>query len=416
MSPRKTFDEPARNPATGDPLAGTPYRTVSRIGEGGMGEVYLAEHTGLGQMVVVKVLLEEMAADPEMVDRVRLEREALVALRHPNLVLVSDSGCTPNGRPFMVMERLVGCTLQEEIVRRGSLPLPEGLEIVRGVLAGLGAAHAIGLVHRDVKPANIFLHRVGNGPRVPKLLDFGMAKVVAQSLGGPHPLAVPTMAGSAVGTPSHMAPEQALGRRVDARTDLYAVALVLYRLIAGRGPFDDRSEDARIAAAHVHHKPLPPSHFSEQLIPPELDMVVLKGLRKDPDKRYQSATEMSHALLGLEFAFREPAGWLATTAFDGSEFAAGKPPSQVRMPRAPRPQDQAQAVPAESAQAQPVVAPASAEGDSPTSELSASIQTGRGVAAGRAEHLLFAAGLILTATLGAGVVAWLATAAAGGGP
>ena len=315
MCPQNVAPEPS-SPLP-DPLAGTRYRTRSRIDEGGMGAVYLAEHTELGHVVVIKLLHERIAHDDGMIDRVRLEAQTLASLEHPNLVTVTDAGYTPDGRPFIAMEKLVGRTLHEELHRRGKFPLAQAIDIARAILSALAAAHEKGVVHRDVKPGNIFLH-VEEGQCIPKLLDFGIAKVVREVTGGPRPLAVPTRKGGVVGTPAYMAPEQALGKAVDVRADIYALALVLYKTITGRGPFAHRKGDG-VLAAHVRDDPEPPSRFSRDPVPPELDAVVMKALSKDPAERFQTAKEMLAALGSIGQAFRKPTGWLATTAYDDSE-------------------------------------------------------------------------------------------------
>jgi serine/threonine protein kinase len=381
MPPPSTAHVPGS--LTPDPLAGTRYSARSLIDEGGMGAVYLAEHTELGHQVVIKLLHARVAQDRDMIDRVRLEAQTLAGLKHPHLVLVTDAGYTPDGRPFMAMEKLVGCTLQEELVKRGALPLGEAIDIVRAVLQGLAAAHAKGVVHRDVKPGNVFLH-VHQGRRIPKLLDFGIAKVVREVAGGPRPIAVPTREGGVVGTPAYMAPEQALGRAVDVRSDIYAVALVLYKAITGRGPFDHRKSDGTLLAAHVRETPEPPSRFSQEPVPPELEAVVMKGLSKDPAQRFQTAEEMIAALDSIGQAFRKPTGWLATTAFrDGEPDAAPLPtPTGVPERTEPIPDD---------------------GGESPGPEPVPSPTRTR-----RFERVLFAIVVLLSAGMGAGVIAWIA--------
>jgi len=217
------------------------------------------------------------------------------------------------------------------------------------------------------------------------LLDFGIAKVVREVAGGPRPLAVPTREGGVVGTPAYMAPEQALGKVVDVRADIYAVALVLYKSITGRGPFDHRKDDGGVLAAHVRDVPDPPSRFIQEPVPPELEAVVMKGLSKDPAQRFQTAEEMIAALDGIGQAFRKRAGWLATTAFDDGE--PDPVPSLAPNSRLTR--------------TEPI--PAAAEEALPTPPPDPSSARTR-----RFETILFAGVVLLSTVMGAGLIAWLA--------
>jgi serine/threonine-protein kinase len=263
-----------------------------------MGEVVEAEHIGLAKRVVVKLLHPELAEDPKLVDRMRSEARTLARLANPHIVTVSDLGQTPDGRTYLVMERLHGRTLRQELEARGLLPVEEAIRWVRQVLIALGAAHRHGVIHRDVKLDNIFLCEASEaGPQRAVLLDFGIAKIL-RSVGQASPVTphLPTEQGTLVGTPRFLAPEQARGQPVDGRTDLYALGLVLYTLIAGRGPFAHLRDPMDLLAAHVGEAPLPPSHFARQRISPELDGIILKTLAKRPDHRFQTAAELAAAL------------------------------------------------------------------------------------------------------------------------
>ncbi len=284
-----------------DPLAHTGYRTLGWLGQGGMSEVFVAEHAQLGLRVVVKLLHSALAGRADLVERMRIEGQSLALLSHPNIVQVIDAGHTVSGRPFLVMERLVGRTLGAELRARGALPREEALPIAQNVLAGLAAAHALGIVHRDIKVENIFLHERRDNTRIAKILDFGVAKIlegVRRTL--PEPLSVPTQCGLLVGTPGYLSPEQASGRPADERSDLYAVAVVLYKLLTGRGPFDEYGRGERLIRAHMSESPLPPSRYAKQPISAQLDSVVLKALHKDPAERFQTAVELSLALEAVE--------------------------------------------------------------------------------------------------------------------
>jgi eukaryotic-like serine/threonine-protein kinase len=294
-----------RSSASEDPLAGTGYRTLSWLGQGGMSEVFVAEHVELRSTVVVKLLRSALAERADLAERMRVEGQSLALLCHPNVVQVIDAGRTRSGRPFLVMERLVGRTLGAELRARGALPCGEALLIAQNVLAGLAAAHALGIVHRDIKVENIFLHQRHDGTRIAKILDFGIAKILEGAKGAiVEPLGAPTRYGSIVGTPGYLSPEQASGRPADARSDLYAVAVVLYKLITGRGPFDEYGRGDRLIEAHVKALPRPPSWYAKQRISAALDGVVLKALHKDPDRRFQTAAELAEAFEGVEAALR----------------------------------------------------------------------------------------------------------------
>lgn len=303
-----------------DALLGSRYRLLARLGRGGMGEVFEAEHVALKKRVVIKLLHARHGQKPQLLDRMRVEAQALALIRHPNLVEVTDFGHTADGRAYFVMERLFGRTLREELEARGALPVPEAITVARQLLAGLAAAHSAGLVHRDIKLENVFLCDPpgppfptldnGNGAdadadaearppsKTAKLLDFGLAKVVGagQPDRAPAPLAFPTDEGVMLGTPRFFSPEQALGRPVDARADLYSMGALLYAMLAGRAPFDHYTALYELAQAHAAEPPEPPSRFAPQPIPLELEGAILKALAKQPADRFQSAAELAIAL------------------------------------------------------------------------------------------------------------------------
>jgi eukaryotic-like serine/threonine-protein kinase len=286
----------------GDLLEGTAYRAVRKIGEGGMGEVLEAEHRALGHRVVVKVIREELAGRPEMRDRMRVEAQALARIRHPSLVMVTDAGHTRSRRPFVVMERLFGRSLREELYSRKVLPVGEAAEIGRQVLLGLCAAHGAGLVHRDIKPDNIFLCQSDDGRPCVKVLDFGVVKIVqaGRDPRTPEPLAAPTGENVTLGTPRYFSPEQARGARdLDARSDLYSVGLVLYGMVAGRGPFDQYRRLSELFHAHAVEAPLPPSAVAPQPVPEVLDRIVARALAKPREERFPDAQSFADALARL---------------------------------------------------------------------------------------------------------------------
>ncbi len=306
-----------------DPLGSTPFRALRQLGEGSMGVVYEAEHRLLRYRVVVKVLRAERATDPSMSDRLRLEAQAAASLRHnPHVVQVSDLGCLPDGTPYLVMEKLEGRDLRAEVADRGPLPIAEAVALARQVLAGLAAAHAIGIVHRDIKPANLFLCRSEGAMGVLKILDFGIAKVLetADRDRAPSPLTKPTQEGLALGTPHYLSPEQAQGRPVDGRSDIYAVGAVLYWLLAGRAPFQHRRGGFAVMGAHVTEQPAPPSAFATQAIPAALDAAILKALAKAPGERFETAEAFSLELARI--VERAPRPTAPTQPIDAGELRA----------------------------------------------------------------------------------------------
>ena len=293
-------------------LFGTPYRPTQRLGRGGMGEVIEAEHVGLGKAVVVKLLHRDLNARPHLVERLRVEAQALARLAHPNLVVVTDFGRTAEGRAFLVMERLHGRTFREELEARRALPPGEAIDYVAQALAGLEAAHGAGIVHRDVKLDNLFVCEPdAQGRRAVKVLDFGVAKVIGPGEGrAPAPSLYSTEEGVVVGTPRYLSPEQATGGPVDARADVYAAGLVLYALLAGRGPFAHVERLIDLLRAHAAEVPEPPSRHAPWPIPAALDRAVMKALEKEPDRRFQSAAAFAERLAAIreEFARRGTGG------------------------------------------------------------------------------------------------------------
>jgi serine/threonine-protein kinase len=289
-------------------LCGARYRILGRIATGGMAEVLEGDDTVLGRSVAIKVLkrpalthAEEPEAEAEAVgtahdaDRMRVEARALALVAHPNIIAVIDFGTTTDERPFIVTERLSGRSLDAELRERDFLPWSEAVNVVLGVLAGLEAVHAKGIVHRDIKPGNVFLCEGGHV----KLLDFGVAKILGEASAKHVAPAYRTKEGSMVGTPKYITPEQALGDAVDARTDLYAVGLLLYVLVAGRHAFEDGQDMAQVIEVMRNDGAPPPSERAPQPIPAELDRVVSKALAWHAPERFQSAAAFADALRGI---------------------------------------------------------------------------------------------------------------------
>jgi serine/threonine-protein kinase len=277
-----------------DPKLGTTvgdrYRLEERLGAGGMGVVYRGVEISQDRPVAVKFLHDSFAAIPDLVKRFQREVTAMSRLRHPNLVAIVDSGVAA-GVPYLVMDFHAGRALAD-VLERGALSPARALRITRQVLAGVGAAHERGVVHRDLKPDNILL--VGSGEHeCVKILDFGLAKMVQGSETGTTQL---TNTGLALGTPAYMSPEQARGTPTDHRADLYAVAVMLYQMLVGRKPFVSDSAMA-VMRMHMDDPPLPPRKAApDARISAALERVVLRGMEKDPAARFQGVAEFERAL------------------------------------------------------------------------------------------------------------------------
>ncbi|MFD3480056.1 protein kinase [Streptomyces sp. NPDC058695] len=259
------------------------YRLTHRLGRGGMAEVFAAEDVRLGRTVAVKLLRSDLAEDPVSKARFTREAQSVAGLNHHAVVAVYDSGEDTVGRsvvPYIVMEIVEGRTIRD-LLLNAEAPGPEqALIIVSGVLEALAYSHQHGIVHRDIKPANVIITNTG----AVKVMDFGIARALhgAQS--------TMTQTGMVMGTPQYLSPEQALGKAVDHRSDLYATGCLLYELLALRPPFTGETP-LSVVYQHVQDVPVPPSEVSD-VAPPELDGLVMRSLAKDPDDRFQTAEEM----------------------------------------------------------------------------------------------------------------------------
>jgi eukaryotic-like serine/threonine-protein kinase len=272
------------------------YRLLGAIGSGGMGVVYVAEHLLLGRRAAIKFLHPHVSGEPEMVERFFNEARAASAVKHPGIVEVYDFGYL-EGAAYLVMEYLDGESLLAHLRVEGTLRVDRAITIVRKVAAALTAAHDAGVVHRDLKPDNIFLVR--DAPDVAPeargrvcLLDFGVAKLLRSD--GSFSASA-TASGVLVGTPAYMSPEQCKGGgQIDGRSDLYSLGCVLYGMLAGRPPFVGEG-GGDVLAHHIFVVPEPPSAHSPG-VPPELDAIVMRLLEKDPARRFQSARELGRVL------------------------------------------------------------------------------------------------------------------------
>jgi serine/threonine-protein kinase len=274
---------------TSDPLLGSTlgerYRVVARIGAGGMGTVYRAEHVVLRKRVAVKVLRPELSVDADLVRRFQQEAIAASQIGQENIVDVTDFGRTPQGAVYFVMEELEGPTLAD-LVAAGPMPVDRAARILAQVCRALAAAHGRGIVHRDLKPDNVMVARRDDGSDFVKVLDFGIAKT---GLAGPRSRV--TRAGTIIGTPEYMAPEQGAAASVDHRADVYAFGVLAYELLTGRVPFHAESPVATVLE-HQTRPPVPPAQLRPEL-PARLDALVLKALSKRPDARQQSMAELA---------------------------------------------------------------------------------------------------------------------------
>jgi len=271
------------------------YRVLRKIGGGGMADVYLCEDLSLGRRVALKVLLQRFLDDPNFVERFRREAKAAAGLNQANLVSIYDWG-EVDGTYFIVMEYVEGETLKDLVRRQGRLGGSEAVRILLQLLAALEFAHRTGIVHRDVKPQNVMLDRHGNV----KVMDFGIARVGDSGM---------TEAGSILGTAQYLAPEQAKGQRVDERSDLYSVGIVLYEMLTGTVPFKGDSA-VTVALKHVNEMAAEPAQLVPGL-PYALNQIVLKAIAKDPDQRYQTAEQFARDLRSAQVG-----GPVAAAAFD----------------------------------------------------------------------------------------------------
>lgn len=276
----------------GDPLLGQsvgPYRLLSLLGEGGMGRVYLGEHPLIGRKAAVKVLAPAIATDAEAVSRFFTEARAVNDIRHPNIVEVTDFGCY-GGHHAIIMELLEGETLASRLARVRKLEPSAAVRIVKQCTSALAAAHERGLVHRDIKPENVFLREHPDYPDFVKLLDFGIAKLLAPEA----PIGHRTKTGSVLGTPTYMSPEQCLGEVIDVRSDIYSLGIVMYEMLTGRVPFEADTL-GRLIVCHVSEPPVPPIIVNPAMSR-ALNDVVLRAMQKRPQDRFQNVREFREAL------------------------------------------------------------------------------------------------------------------------
>jgi eukaryotic-like serine/threonine-protein kinase len=330
---------------TGRALAGGRYQLRDLLGEGGMASVHLAYDSVLDRQVAVKTLHTDLGREQAFRERFRREAQAVAKLTHTNIVSVFDTGeddLAGMATPYIVMEyvegRPLGSVLDDDIRQQGAMPADRALKITADVLAALEISHEMGLVHRDIKPGNVMVTKRG----VVKVMDFGIARAMQSGVTSM------TQTGMVVGTPQYLSPEQALGRGVDARSDLYSVGIMLFQLVTGRLPFDADSPLA-IAYAHVQEEPVAPSSVNRSL-PPAVDALIARALKKNPNERFPTAEAMRDECLRVAASLQtavpnivpgartSSGAGVASAVFPPVDQSAAAPPAgSVQTPYQPAP-------------------------------------------------------------------------------
>jgi serine/threonine-protein kinase len=281
------------------------YRVEQMIGEGGMGKVYKATQLALDKPVVLKVLRQALLGDERTVARFQREAKAASRLNHPNSISVLDFGQADDGAMYIAMEYVQGKDLHQILSREWPLPEARVMRIMSQVLSALADAHSVGVIHRDLKPENIMVSQGRSEPDFVKVLDFGIAKIVDGSEDEGPAL---TRAGFVCGTPEYMSPEQARGAKLDHRSDLYAVGVILYQLVTGMLPFDSDSA-VGFATKHLTEIPPPPTkRRPDARVSPAMERLIMKALSKNPDERPQTAEQFRAELLAIEKERRAAVG------------------------------------------------------------------------------------------------------------
>ncbi|MFE5759867.1 protein kinase [Streptomyces massasporeus] len=334
----------AQGQYTGRALANNRYQLRDLLGQGGMASVHLAYDSVLDRQVAIKTLHTDLGREQAFRERFRREAQSVAKLTHTNIVSVFDTGeDTLDGMttPYIVMEyvegRPLGSVLDEDVRQQGAMPADKALKITADVLAALEISHEMGLVHRDIKPGNVMMTKRA----VVKVMDFGIARAMQSGVTSM------TQTGMVVGTPQYLSPEQALGRGVDARSDLYSVGIMLFQLVTGRLPFEADSPLA-IAYAHVQEEPPVPSSINRSL-PPAVDALIARALKKNPNERFPSAEAMRDECLRVAASFnaappsivpgtQAPSGaGVGSAVFPPVDQATPTPSGPVQTPYQPTP-------------------------------------------------------------------------------
>ncbi len=305
---------PASSNLIGSVLSGR-YRLEAKIGSGGMSTVYLARDETLDRQVAVKLMHREMSEQPEQFERFNMEARAVAKLSHPNVVTVIDAG-EDEGRPYIVFEYVEGETLKQRISRVGALDVQEAIAYSIEIARGLSVAHERNLVHRDVKPQNILIDRTGRA----KLTDFGISRQLEQD--------GMTATGRVLGTTDYVAPEQAMGHRVDPRSDVYSLGVVLYEMLTGDVPFEAESQ-VGVAMKHVNEL-LPDVQIRRPEVSATVALVVERATSKEPGERYQSVGEM---IDDLQTALEVEASRAGSTTGEATSILDAVPPAKRKLSR-----------------------------------------------------------------------------------
>ncbi len=313
---------PVNDSLIGATVDGGRYEIVKLIGEGGMGRVFQARQVSMNRMVALKILRAQLAGDEQLLARFQQEALSVSRLRHPNTITIFDYGRTEDGFLFMAMELLGGRSLYSMLREDGPLPLSRTLHMMDQVAGAVAEAHQLGIVHRDLKPENIQIEKVGNDPDFAKVLDFGIAKIMhgeADEITGGKTL---TMAGAIFGTPHYMSPEQVHGQKIDHRTDVYSMGVIIYELLAGKAPFDGATPMAVMMAQASKAPPDIRETAPDADITDAVAELINECLAKDREERIQSAGELITRIQQVQYEMGEITSTNARLFFDAQKLEA----------------------------------------------------------------------------------------------